>query len=150
GRGSAKVSTTVASRAAINLARVLLRLAHLNQPDVMIDANVETASDGLCAIVRETKGYLTPGHFLVAPLTEDNLARVVFELAQAAGLSGKSRWTAFDRAAKQIAYLGLELATRPIDGDVVTVPSNAAESVAALLVAVMTIRSRDPWPKIIS
>jgi len=150
GRGSAKISTTVASRAAINLARILLRLAHLNQPDVMIDANVETASDGLCAIVREAKGHLTPGHFLVAPLTEDNLARVVFVLAQAAGRSGKSRWTAFDRAAKQIADLGLELATRPLDGDVVTVPSNAAESVAALLVAVMSIQSRDPWPKIVS
>jgi hypothetical protein len=150
GRSSAKVSTTVASRAAINLARILLRLAHLNQPDVMIDANAETASDGLCAIVREAKGHLTPGHFLVAPLTEDNLARVVFELAQAAGRSGKSRWTAFDRAARQIADLGLELATRPLDGDVVTVPSNAVESVAALLVAVMSIQSRDPWPKIIS
>jgi hypothetical protein len=150
GRASAQVSTIVASRAAINLATVVLRLARLTQPNVMIDPNVESASEGLCAIVRETKGYLTPGHYLVAPLTDENLPRVVYELAQAGGRSGERHWTAFDRAAKHVVDLGLELATRPLNGDVITVPSNAAESIAALLVAVMSIKSRDPWPKIIS
>lgn len=53
-----------------------LRPLHAERAIVAEGRDGASATDGLCSIATQARGYLSPGHFLVAALTKDNVARV--------------------------------------------------------------------------
>ncbi|MGH7685697.1 MAG: hypothetical protein ACREN2_02610 [Candidatus Dormibacteria bacterium] len=109
GRTAAGVATEIASRAAMELSGILLRLAGSSSHDVMCVSDVEDAIKGIREIALSVPMRLGPVHFLTAPLADDNLPRAIQALALAAGRRDERDARPWQAVTLQAAYVAVEV-----------------------------------------